>query len=184
MAELFYGSIRVPVTASWSAEERFFLAPCPVFDGQLAICQDTAVGQGKALFGKPHMPRQRAACGQALCDICGRALGPRTKVSLSHARPQPHGAEGWAILQVEPLMHRECAMIALALCPSLRRDIEQGTLAVRQVFAWRAQVAIMDPSYVETITGQPEKALGHGKIELRKWRDRDLAWVERAPRHG
>lgn len=179
MTALFYGNTRVPVTASWEAEERMFLAPCPVFDGNLAVCQDEAPGQGKALFGKPHMQRQRAAIGKGLCDICGRPLASRTKVSLSHARPVPHGAEGWAILQVEPMMHRECARIAIGACPSLKRDLEHGQLRIRQVFAWRAQCAVMDEVYVETVTGTKCRALGHAKIELRKWQDRDLAWLER-----
>lgn len=179
MTELFYGNTRVPVTASWSAEERFFLAPCPVFDGNLAICQDEAVGQGKALFGKPHMHRQRVEIGKGLCDICGRTLASSTKISLSHARPQPHGAQGWAILQVEPMMHRECAQIAIAACPSLKRDLEHGELRIRQVYRWRAQVAIMDEVFVETITGEKRRALGHAKVELLQWNDRDLAWLER-----
>lgn len=177
--ELFYGNTRVPVTAAWSAEERYFLAPCPVFNGQIAICQDIAIGEGKALFGKPHSQRQRAAVGKGLCDICGRALASRTKVSLSHAKPYPHGANGWAILQFEPLMHRECASIAIMLCPSLKRDAEQGELAIRQVFAWRAQCAVMDEFYVKSITGQETKALGHAKVELLKWVERDMAWVWR-----
>lgn len=180
MAELFYGNTRVPFTASWSAEERFFLAPCAVFDGNLAICQDVGPGQGKAQFGKPHMQRQREAIGKGLCDICGKPLALRTKVSLSHARPQPHGAQGWAILRVEPMMHRECARIAITQCPSLRRDIEQNTLRIRQVTRWRAQAAIMDEVYVETITGERRRALGHAKVELIRWQERNLAWLERA----
>jgi hypothetical protein len=56
-------------------------------------------------------------------------------------------------------MHRECAAIAIKLCPALKRDVEeQGTLAVRQVFAWRAQVAIMAPDYVKSITGTAVQA--------------------------
>lgn len=179
MSAMYYGNVRVPFTASWSQEERFFLAPCAIFDGQLAICQDSAMGQGKALFGKPHMQRQREAIGNGLCDICGRALALRTKVSLSHARPQPHAAQGWAVLQVEPMMHRECACIAVTQCPSLKRDIDRGTLRVRQVARWRAQAAIMDAAYVETITGDRRQALGHAKVELIRWQDRDLAWLER-----
>lgn len=77
------------------------------------------------------------------------------------------------------MMHRACAAIAATLCPSLKRDIENGCLAVRQVFQWRAQVAIMDEIYVESLTGNPVRALGHGKVELIKWRDRDLTWLER-----
>src|SRR3546814_9439139 len=85
-----------------------------------------------------------------LCDICGKSLKTSTKVSLSHARPYPHGAEGWAVLQVEPMMHRKCAAVAIQHCPSLKRDVENGTLMIRQVLRYRVQCAIMSPEYVES----------------------------------
>lgn len=179
---LRFGNTRVPVSSSWASEEHFFLDRCRWFGG-IAICQHHDTGpisdRGKPLFSKPHMQRQRRAMALGLCDICGLGLRTATKVSLSHARPQPHGAEGWAILQVEPMMHRACAVEALQSCPSLRRDIDQGTLQIRQVLRWRAQCAIMDADYVETITGQRVKALGHGKIELLEWQDRDADWLQR-----
>jgi hypothetical protein len=140
-----FGNAAVPNTASWSAEERFFVAPCRWFDGQPAICQNEAQGDGKPLFGKPHAQRQRRAVALGLCDLCGRPLKTSTKVSLSHARPQPHGATGWAILQVEPMLHRACAAESIASCPSLKRDLAAGTLMIRQVTRWRAQCAIMSP---------------------------------------
>ena len=174
-----YGGTPVPWTVSWTGEEGgFHLAACPVFDGRLAIFQDVAPGVGKPAFGKPHSQRQREAIGLGLCDLCGRPLKASTKVSLSHARPVPHGAEGWAILQVEPLSHKACAAVALRHCPSLRRDIRKGTLRVRQVFAWRAQAAIMSDEYVATITGQRAIAIGHAKVELIRWQDRDAAWLD------
>lgn len=173
-----YGGTPVPWTVSWTGEEGGFrLDKCPVFDRKLAIFQDVAPGVGKPAFGKPHSQRQREAIGLGLCDLCGRPLKAATKVSLSHARPVPHGADGWAILQVEPLSHKDCAAIALRHCPSLRRDIREGKLRVRQVFAWRAQVAIMSDEYVATITGIRAIALGHAKVELQRWIDRDAAWL-------
>lgn len=188
---LRYGNTRVPVTASWTGEERFYLDRCRWF-GKLAICQDEVfVGggmtiirggdhiPGKPQFGKPHMQRQRRAMAEGRCDICGRSLRTATKVSLSHARPQPHGAEGWAVLQVEPMMHRACALEAVDQCPSLKRDVLAGTLRIRQVLRWHAQCAVMDADYVQSITGQHTKALGHGKIELLEWHDRDADWLLR-----
>jgi hypothetical protein len=176
MTRLF-GNTPVPWTVSWSSEEAFYLAPEPMFGDRLAICQHDAPGEGKPLFGKPHMQRQRQAIGRGLCDLCGRPLKLSTKVSLSHARPQPHGAEGWAILQVEPMLHRRCAFDCLRFCPSLGRDINQGTLRVRQVTRWRAQCATMMPAYVKQVTGQDEIALGHAKVELLAWVDRDEHWL-------
>ena len=174
---LRFGNTPVPYTASWTAEESFFLASCEYFEGRLALCQAVAPGEGKPLFGKPHSQRQREVIARQLCDLCGKSIKTATKVSLSHARPVPHGAEGWAILQVEPLLHKACAAESLRFCPSLRRDVAQGTLFVRQVTRHRAQAAIMSAEYVESITGRREKALGHAKVELIRWIDRDAAWL-------
>lgn len=171
-----FGASAVPWTVSWSAEEVLALGHCPVFKG-LAVCQSHAQGQGKPNFGKPHMNRQRAAIGKCLCDLCGRPLKLSTKVSLSHARPMPHGAEGWAILQVEPLLHRDCAAESMRWCPSLKSQLEGGYLRIRQVTRHRAQCAIMSPQYVGHVTGIQRTALGHAKVELLEWIDRDLDWL-------
>ncbi|MBX9815382.1 MAG: hypothetical protein K2X76_11835 [Sphingomonas sp.] len=171
-----FGAAAVPWTVGWTGEEEFFVDRCPFFH-RPAIFQLSAPGVGKPRFSKPHSNRQREAIARGLCDLCGKPLKHSTKVSLSHARPQPHGAEGWAILQVEPMLHRACAAESLRFCPSLRRDIDAGTLKVRQVLAWRAQCAIMSEEYIAEVTGQRVQALGHGKVELLKWIDRDQAWL-------
>jgi hypothetical protein len=178
MARLFFGNTPVPNTAGWSEEEHFFLAECHYFK-RVAICQRSAQGEGKPQFGKPHAERQRQAVAQCLCDLCGKPLRLATKVSLSHARPVPHGAEGWAILQVEPMLHRQCAAQCIELCPSLRRDVQAGSLMIRTVTRWRAQCALMSAEYVATLTGVCRVALGHAKIELLQWTDRDLDWLTR-----
>lgn len=172
-----FGAAAVPWTVSWSSEETFTVARCPHAKA-MAICQPSSPGVGKPQFSKPHSVRQRECIARALCDLCGRTLKDRTKVSLSHARPQPHGAEGLAILQVEPLLHKECAAESMRHCPSLRRDIARQTLMVRQVLQHRAQFAVMSPEYVESVTGRRLKAIGHAKVELRRWIDRDAAWLE------
>ena len=171
-----FGATAIPWTVSWSAEETFSLGKCHVFHKR-AIMQISDPGVGKPLFGKPHSNRQREAIGRCLCDLCGRSIKLATKVSLSHARPQPHGALGWAILQVEPMLHRECAAESCRWCPSLKRDIEHGTLMIRQVHRWRAQCAVMSETYVESVTGEARKALGHAKVELIHWTDRDIDWL-------
>lgn len=178
---LMYGGVPVPNTASWTAEESFRVGPCRFADGRVSILQEVAQGSGKPLFGKPHAQRQRQAIADGLCDLCAKPLAARTKVSLSHARVRHNGAEGPAVLQVEPLLHRECAAISMRHCPSLRRDIAAGTLMIRQVTRYRVQIAVMDEVYVESITGERCKALGHAKVELLAWKDRDADWLELAP---
>lgn len=176
---IIYGDVPVPYTASWSGEEgRFFLATCP-HARAMAICQPIAIGEGKPRFGKPHSQRQREVIASDLCDLCGKPLKNRTKVSLSHARPVPHSANGWEILQVEPLLHRECAAESMKYCPSLKRDAEAGSLTIRQVTRHRAQFAIMDEIYVKELTGIARKAIGHAKVELLAWKDKDPEWLMR-----
>ncbi len=176
---LLWGNVPVPYAASWSEEERFFLGQCP-HARRRAIMQVEARGAGKPLFGKPHACRQREVIGRGLCDLCARPLKLSTKVSLSHARPIAHSAGGREILQVEPLLHRSCAAISMEHCPSLRRDVAAGTLMVRQVTRWRVQFAVMDEVYTERMTGESVRAVGHAKVELRDWIDRDVDWLKQA----
>lgn len=177
-----FGQSAVPWTVQWTGEESFHVAPCRFADGRPAICQASAPGVGKPSFGKPHWIRQRQAIARGLCDLCGRPLKNSTKVSLSHARPVMHGAQGMAILQVEPLLHRACAAESLRWCPSLKRDIRAGTLMVRQVTRHRVQFVIVGPQfvshYVPDYEAKPtDRIVGTAKVELLQWIDRDAAWL-------
>ncbi len=179
-----FGNTPVPWTVSWTEEQEQFIGRCP-HAGMKALCSPDRPGIGRPFFGKPHSDRQREAVAKARCDLCGKPLTSRTKVSLSHARPQPHGAQGWAILQVEPMLHKECAATCLSFCPSLKRDVRDGTLQVRQVLRSRVQFAIMSPEfihhYVPSYVPKPlDRIIGHAKVELLQWKDRDEAWLSRA----
>lgn len=178
-APLIYGGVPVPWTSSWSAEESFFLDRCR-WAGMLAICQPFAQGEGKPRFGKPHAVRQRQAIAAGLCDLCAASLAGRTKVSLSHARVRLDGAEGPCVMQVEPLLHKACALISLQHRPSLKRDVASGEVDIRQVGRYQVQIARMSKIYVEEVCGRPVEAAGHAKVVLLGWRDRDLSWLERA----
>lgn len=176
---LTYGGVPVPWTSSWSAEESFFLARCR-WAGMVAICQPSARGEGKPRFGKPHSIRQRQAIVAGLCDLCALPLVGRTKVSLSHARVRLDGATGPCVMQVEPLLHKACAQVSLAHCPSLQRDLRSGDLEVRQVGRYQVQIARMSKIFVEETCGQAVEAAGHAKVVLQAWKNRDLAWLEQA----
>jgi hypothetical protein len=176
-AQISYGDVPVPYTASWTSEERFFVARC-VHAKAAAICQATSRGTGKPRFGKPHAIRQRETIARGLCDLCARPLAGRTKVSLSHARPFAHAAKMGDILQVEPLLHKRCAAISLKHCPALIRDTANGTLNVRQVTRYAVQMAVMSPEYVREVAGEDRKAVGHAKVQLLAWIDRDAEWLE------
>ncbi len=177
--QMTYGGVPVPYTASWTAEEGpMSIARCP-YARRPAVFQPVDRGNGKPRFGSPHMQRQREVIAMELCDLCARPLKNRTKVSLSHARPRGMGAGGFAILQVEPLLHRECAAISLEHCPSLKRDVRDGSLNVRQVNRFQVQFAIMDEVYTQQQTGQSIKAVGHAKVDLLAWVDRHEGWLTR-----
>lgn len=178
---LQFGSVPVPWTVGWTGEEAFHVGRCH-YSRLPAICQASAPGVGKPTFGKPHWNRQRECIAECRCDLCGRSIKTATKVSLSHARPVGHGAEGIAILQVEPLLHRGCAAESIKHCPSLKRDVESGTLMIRQVTRWRVQFSIMGPQFVSVYVpgyeAKPhERIVGAAKVELRHWIDRDAGWL-------
>lgn len=174
---LMWASVPVPRVALWTAEDRNFLAPDPLVRGQIAVCNDEAQGQGKPVFGTPHMQRQRKFVIEGLCDLCGRPLKGRSKVSLSHASERV-GAAGLCVMQVEPMLHRECAAISLVHCPSLRRDTRANALHIRLVTRYRVQLAQLTGDATEQFTGTRHPgAIGHAKIELLDWQDKDLSWL-------
>lgn len=178
---LHFGDAPVPYTVLWSAEDRTFVGIC-AYCTRPALCQDVAPGVGRPLFGKPHSQRQRETITLGLCDLCGKPLKNRTKVSLSHARMRLIGAEGPCVMQVEPLLHRECAAESMRYCPSLKKDIAAGTLMIRQVLRYRVQFAVMAPEfishYVPSYAPNPsDRIVGHAKVELQRWIDRDEPWL-------
>jgi hypothetical protein len=185
-----FGNTAVPYTVSWTGEERQFVGICPHARAP-ALRMPHAPGVGKPQFGKPHSDRQREAIARGLCDLCGKPLKNRTKVSLSDARGRTNAAPGstTGILQVEPLLHRECALESTNFCPSLKRDLAAGTLMIRQVNRYAVQFAIMAPEYIRHYVPdyQPspkDRIVGHAKVELIRWIDRDLDWLIQAQKSG
>jgi hypothetical protein len=183
MKYLTWGSVPVPNTALWSGEDRCFLATEELVENRVAVCNDVAQGEGKPVFGKPHMQRQRAAVILGLCDLCGKPLKGHSKVSLSHARPRT-GAAGLCVMQVEPLLHKDCARISLEFCPSLKRDIGRATLRVRLVTRYQVQIAQLTADATEEFCGPGVRhrgAIGHAKVILLQWQDKSAAWLGADP---
>lgn len=173
-----WGNTPVPYAALWSGEAgQMFVGHCRHINHS-AVCDVDRRGTGKPIFGKPHMTRQREVIVNELCDLCARPLKGRTRVSLSHAREVLSGGAGPCIMQVEPMVHKDCALVCVNHCPSLKRDIAGGSLYVRQVFQHRTQVAMLTIDAVEEFTGQRISGVaGHAKVELIRWKDRDLSWL-------
>jgi len=177
---LRYGSVPVPYTVLWTGEQsHMHVATCPHIR-RPALCDIEDRGNGKPIFGKPHVTRQRETIVKDWCDVCARPLKGRTKVSLSHARETISGGNGMCVMQVEPLVHKDCAIICVEHCPSLKRDIRAGTLFVRQVHQYRLQIATLTAAAVEEFAGERRDGIaGHAKVELQRWIDRDLGWLVR-----
>ncbi|MBB3937693.1 hypothetical protein [Aureimonas phyllosphaerae] len=92
-----------------------------------------------------------------------------------------NAAEGPAILQVEPLMHRECAALSVRHCPSLKRDIADGKIEIRRVARTRLQFAQLTGDATMEFCGiRRPGVVGHAKIELLAWVDKTLSWLEGA----
>ena len=174
---LTYGNAPVPYSVLWSGEDPPFIGSDPKVTAIPAVCNAEAPGVGRPLFGKPHMQRQREVIIDGLCDLCGKTLKGRSKVSLSHAKERI-GADGLCVMQVEPLLHKECAVISMQHCPSLKRDIRNGTLMVRLVTRYRVQMAQLTGDATVEFTGtRCPGAAGHAKVELLAWQDKDADWL-------
>jgi hypothetical protein len=172
-----YGSVPVPYSVLWSDEDTNTIEADPMVRGQFAMCNPSSRGQGKPMFGKPHMQRQREVVINGLCDLCAKPLKGRTKVSLSHAKVRA-GAEGLCVMQVEPLLHKECAAISMLHCPSLKRDIRDGGLNVRLVTRYQVQLAQLTAAATMEFAGvRHSGAIGHAKVVLLAWQDKSQEWL-------
>lgn len=178
MRLIHYGNSPVPWTVGFTGEQPYGVAYCP-HAKQLALFQPQT-RQGKPTFASPNFCRQRAAIINGLCDLCAKPLKSGTKVSLSKVI-QGHTSSGIGYLQVEPMLHRECATICMKYCPHLLAMIEQGRLNVRQVTRWRPQLAMLPPitvaEHVPGYRGPRDAVAGYAKVQLLEWIDRDASWL-------
>jgi hypothetical protein len=112
-----------PWNASWTAEERYEIRPCQYAGGKLAIWSPYKPGEGKPVFAKPHMVRQRQSVARFVCTVCGKPTpeDDRYWFGLGEIR------EGY-FMTTEAPVHRECAEHSLKVCPHLRgraRDLSR-----------------------------------------------------------
>ncbi|WP_129141507.1 hypothetical protein [Modicisalibacter coralii] len=172
-------SIFAPWTVLWSGEANDdWLAPCRHANGAMAIHSISRPCDGKPLFGKTHPNRQRQAMAQCLCDICGKPLATRTKVSMSQLRTIEVGGRAVSA-QVEPLCCKPCAAASLSACPHLRKQVANGAIQVRQVLRHSLISQVLTSEAVMEFTGQRcgEPVIGHLKLVIEKSRDRTTKWL-------
>lgn len=108
--------VNVPWNAGWTAEEHYEVRNCRWAGGRLALWSPHRPGEGKPIFAKPHMVRQRRTIAELRCTVCGEKTpeGDRWWFKLGNF------IEGGRFATTEAPVHRTCAEHALAVCPHLR----------------------------------------------------------------
>jgi hypothetical protein len=128
--------VDVPWVTSWSAEAVVGVSPCPSVDGMLALGQQEKPGQGKPLYSRNHLFRQRLSVRSMLCPMCGEATEPSDRWTqtgrwTTAGAVRAKGLGGWLPADFKdgrPLLdagaiaplHRACAERALLHCPHLK----------------------------------------------------------------
>jgi hypothetical protein len=105
----------VPWNAAWSAEAAYEVRPCRWVQGKLAIWSPHRPGEGRPVFAKPHMVRQRRSIAELRCTVCGEKTPTDDRWWFRLGRVQ----EGW-FMTTEAPVHHACARHALTVCPHLR----------------------------------------------------------------
>jgi len=138
-------------------------------------------GTGKPDFGKTHMVRQRRNISLCLCDVCGKPLKAKTKISMSMTRAVLMDTENgvdMVPLVVEPLCCRDCAIISIKQCPHLKKTAADGSLKIRQVFSYTVVMSMLTGEATEEFAGVYEPfTVGHLKMRLDKFTERDMGWL-------
>lgn len=116
-------NITVPWNAAWTGEHRYEVRPCRWADGRLALWSPHLPGQGKPVFARPHMVRQRRSIAELRCTVCGEKTPPNDRWWFKLGQMQ----DGY-LMTTEAPVHRACADFALTVCPHLRgreNDLER-----------------------------------------------------------
>lgn len=164
---LTYGGAPVPWNAGWTGEDRYEVRPCRWIGGDLALWSPHKPGEGKPIFAKPHMVRQRQSIARMLCTVCGEPTPQTDRWWFKLGRMQ----EGW-FMTTEAPVHRSCGEFALTVCPHLRdreADFE------RMPFGYRVLRSIVGGQLTDDDFGVEignRRVTGHLK----------LAWPERQVR--
>ena len=160
-------AIVAPWNASGSAEEAYEVRPCRWAGGKLAMWSPHRPGEGRPIFAKPHMVRQRRSIAEMRCTVCGERTGKgyydRWWFGLGKSN-----VAGFAFVTTEAPVHRDCAKLAQRQCPHLRRlGVEPEPMPV-----WDAVLsaviggAATDRDFGVDLRGR--KVIGHLKLAWRR----------------
>lgn len=159
-----------PWNASWTGEDRYEVRNCRWAGGKPALWSPHAPGEGKPIFAKPHMVRQRRSVAEYLCTVCGEKTQTRDRWWFGLGNPLP----GWALATTEAPVHRACADLALKVCPHLR-NLGHGPLRWFPPDAVVSAIiggAATDRDFGVNLNGR--KVVGHLKFV---WKRSPFSWV-------
>ena len=128
--------VDVPWVTSWSKEPTTGVGPCPSVDGVIAVAQAWAPGEGRPLYSRNHLFRQRKSVREMLCPMCGEPTEPGDRWSQTGrwttagalrakglgvwiGTTRPDDTPLFDAGAIAPL-HRACAERALLHCPHLK----------------------------------------------------------------
>lgn len=169
-----------PWTSPWTGEDADYeVRKEHYLNGAWALCQRSAPGEGKPIFGSAHYQRQRRAIVQGFCDVCGRMIRPGQARVLLHPGNTLKGTD--EVGHVMAPSHRDCARRAAAVCPWIVREIEAQRLTVTVVRKSHVALAILDPDVVEAEVGRrfDFPVVGHAKLIVDNSMTRDADWLLR-----
>lgn len=151
----------VPWNAGWSSEEHYEIRNCRWAGGKLALWSPHSPGDGKPVFARPHMVRQRRSIAELRCTVCGEKTPDNDRWWFKLGDFIEH--RRWFATTEAPV-HRSCAEHALKVCPHLRgreNDLEP--------FPRGAQIvaAVVGGAATERDFGiavRPDGVVGHLKL--------------------
>jgi hypothetical protein len=163
-----------PWNASWTSEDHYEVRNCRWAGGKPALWSPHAPGEGKPIFAKPHMVRQRRSVAEYRCTVCGE----KTHTSDRWWFCLGNKIDDWAFATTEAPVHRTCADLALKVCPHLRT---LGHGPVQWVPPYAVVAAIVggpatDQDFGLALNGR--KVIGHLKFVWKRSPLSVLRWVE------
>lgn len=118
MGDRWQIGVNVPWNASWTGEDRYEVRNCRWANGMPAMWSPHAPGEGRPVFAKPHMVRQRRSIIEYRCTVCGEKTDWTDRWWFSLG--QTH-VPGWGFTTTESPVHFDCARTALKVCPHLAK---------------------------------------------------------------
>lgn len=152
----------VPWNAGWTSEERYEIRNCRWAGGRLALWSPHNPCEGKPVFAKPHMVRQRRSVVEMRCTVCGEKTPDDDRWWFKLGNFIQNNS---LFATTEAPVHRACAEHALTVCPHLRGredDLERWPTGQTRIVA-----AIVGGPATERDFGlkiRPQGVVGHLKF--------------------